>query len=511
MAYYPDMDGDVTLGYFYGPETGELTGLPVHLSQKRHFHTLFGSDTGFDKTVAAERLVVETTAKWHIKSIVFNFGYGYGWRKLVNVPELQGHVDVRQLTNGVRPIRWNPLQVSRNITPEVHWRKVCEVFGGCTGLGASRQLPELMNMLHNVYVRAGVLVDDPFVYDERYRDTPVPVPLLGREPDGSWDDPLPLEPGLNQIQPWTNPGWYKVRDAEEAAACGWPVETRLVDMVDAAKQQLGRWRSRRVGPMHLMVACQQKVDDPELGGDMRGYLQGMSARLNLLLQGQYRVLYAHGPDVPDICDIVPTDWGVTVLEGGAQMDSKMKAFLLGWAGWIIFTDAVVQRMQAAQTRPAHLQLVFEEANKIFNAESGRGHDDAVQGQSTGELCKSLWRDSRKYGVFLHCVTQNPSQLPPGIISSSNNMILTQLKNPKDVDLIMSQLHRSGKGYHDEEWRRYLGSMPIAESICKLGYTPDRSELEPMRIRPLLVDVDEPDDRQLGALLAHWNPPTPGSP
>ena len=62
---------------------------------------------------------------------------------------------------------------------------------------------------------------------------------------------------------------------------------------------------------------------------------------------------------------MPGDWGVAVLEGGAFLDDFSKAFLLGWAAWQLYTDAVVLRTRRGAGRPAHMQIVFEEANKIL--------------------------------------------------------------------------------------------------------------------------------------------------
>ena len=39
-------------------------------------------------------------------------------------------------------------------------------------------------------------------------------------------------------------------------------------------------------------------------------------------------------------------------------------------------------------------------------------------------------------------------------------------------------------------------MPIAMSIVKLGYTQDMIEAEPFLIRPMMLDVTEPSDRDI---------------
>jgi len=128
--------------------------VPLRLSRERHFHTAFCGDTGYGKSVAAERLVYETTLQWKLKTIVLDFGAG--WRKLMNAPGLAGRVEIRQLSpGGVRPLRWNPLQIGRSILPEVQWRAFCDIFGSIAKLGQRRQVHELRDALRRVYLDAG--------------------------------------------------------------------------------------------------------------------------------------------------------------------------------------------------------------------------------------------------------------------------------------------------------------------------------------------------------------------
>ena len=56
FAFYPDMPGNITLARQWSTETGLLTDTFLRLSQDRHFHTAFVGDTGFGKSIAAERL-----------------------------------------------------------------------------------------------------------------------------------------------------------------------------------------------------------------------------------------------------------------------------------------------------------------------------------------------------------------------------------------------------------------------------------------------------------------------
>ena len=112
----------------------------------------------------------------------------------------------------------------------------------------------------------------------------------------------------------------------------------------------------------------------------------------------------------------------------------------------------------------------------------------------------MWRDSRKYGIWLHLITQSPAEIPPGIMSSCNNIFASQIKNPRDRDVVIAAIHRSEKGFVDETWRRFMASIPVARAVVKLGYAFDRAELEPVYVRPLLLDVPEPADEEIANRL-----------
>ncbi len=122
FAFYPDIPGNITLARQWSSETGILTDTFLRLAPERHFHTAFVGDTGFGKSIAAERLAYETTRFWHYRTVVLDFGQG--WHKAMNWPGMseqnsedgQSHVDIRQLYPGSpRPLRWNILQVPRRI------------------------------------------------------------------------------------------------------------------------------------------------------------------------------------------------------------------------------------------------------------------------------------------------------------------------------------------------------------------------------------------------------------
>ncbi len=462
LAFYPELAGETVCGHQISPETGDLTAVPLRLSRPRHFHTVFCGDTGFGKSVAAERLVYDTTRHWQLKSIVLDFGTG--WRKMLNAPGLEGHVEIRQLSpGGVRPLCWNPLQIGRNILPEVQWRTFCDVFGQIAQLGQRRQIHELRDALRRVYLAAGVLVDDP---DVQKSDT-----------------------------------WGVVRFEEEDLVDPIP-GTPLAHLTPAQRQRLAVYRSRVVGLPELYRQIEetlQIISRKDL--ILRTVLEGILFRLHPLVQGAAALQYKATPHSIDINEIVPGDWGVAVLEGGAFLDDFSKAFLLGWAAWHLYHDAVALRLQRAVSEPAHVQIVFEEANKILAGLQRTGEEG---GQSVAEQFEAMWRDSRKYGIWLHLVTQTPSAIPPGILSSCNNIFSAQLTNPRDRDLVIAALHRSEKGFVDETWRRFLASLPVARSVVKLGYAFERGEMEPVYVQPPMLDVPEPTDEDIQAHLGPVN-------
>ncbi len=458
LAFYPELAGETLCGHQVSPETGDLTRVPLRLSQQRHFHTVFCGDTGFGKSVAAERMVHDTTHHWRLRTVVLDFGAG--WRKLLNAPDLAGHVEIRQLSpGGIRPLRWNPLQIGRHILPEVQWRTFCDIFGQIAQLGQRRQIHELRDALRQLYLGAGVLVDDP---DVRRDDT-----------------------------------WGVVRFAEADLVDPVP-GTPLSELSPAQRQRLAIERSRAVGLRELYAHIKETLAARGRRDVMlRTVLEGILFRLHPLVQGAASLQYRAGSDCIDINEVVPGEWGVAVLEGGSFLDDFSKAFLLGWAAWHLYHDAVAQRLQRAISALAHVQIVFEEANKILAGLERSGEEG---GPSVAAQFEAMWRDSRKYGIWLHLISQTPSAIPAGILSSCNNIFVCQLKNPRDRDLMLAALHRSEKGFVDETWRRFLASMPVGRSVVKLGYAFDRGEMEPTYIQPLMLDVPEPTDAEIAARL-----------
>ena len=433
MGFIPQMPGEVVLGHQVSPTTRDLTAAPVRLDPGRLMHTLFAGDTGFGKSVAAIRMAYETTLKWKLRTVVLDFGAG--WRQLLNAQGLEGHVDILQLwPNAARPLRWNPLQIGRNIDPETQWRAFADIFGSIARLGVKRQKQELLEALRRLYIANGVLVDDPKVQVSPkwgFVCGQAEAELIGEPPGqaaGRTD-------GRDNASSWpcsVRPAW------------GWKICTR-------------RWKRRlkAVPPRDTMLS---------------GVLEGILFRLNPLVQGAAAAQFAPGEDVIAIEDL-GKPWGISIIEGGMFLDDFGKAFLLGWVGWHLYTDMVARRVHEVNEDEPILQIFFEEANKIFaGADSGGGDEEESSGVSASQRFGDMFRDARKYKARLHVITQAPHMLPADIISSCNNLVIAFLKNPKDKDLVLSSLARSEKGFRDEEWRRFVSDIPIGLAIGRFPYT-----------------------------------------
>lgn len=458
-AFYPRMKGDILIGHQFSPETGLLTNAPVTLDTSRMMHTLFAADTGWGKSVAAMRMAYESTLKAKTRTIVMDFGAG--WRSLLNAPGLRGHINILQLwPDAVRPFRWNPLQIGRMINPETQWRAFADIFGSIAKLGVKRQKQELLAALREVYLRVGALVDDPAL-----RKSPLGV----------------------------------VASAAEAALVGAPENTPLGNLTREQRQLLAVERSSAVGLADLHEEIETKRNGvPSRDTMLQGVLDGILFRLQPLVHGQAALQFAPGPTATPLEDL-SLPWGITVIEGGMFLDDFGKAFLLGWAGWHLYTDRVARRVHNPAMDEPLLQIYFEEANKVFGG-MDTGSDDEGGGTSTSQRFADMFRDARKYGCRLHVVTQAPHLIPDDIVSSCNNLIVGFLKQPKDKDIVLSAFAKSEKGFRDEEWRRFVTNMPIGTALGRLPYSMEREAQQMFVFQPLLLDVPEPTDADIEAAL-----------
>ncbi len=458
MGFYPDMTGDIVIGHQYSPETAQLTNAQVRVDFATLMHQGFFGDTGFGKSVAAIRQVYEEVLKHHLRAVVQDFGAG--WRQMLNAPGLEGHVNILQLwPDAVRPFRWNPLQIGRHINPETQWRAFSDVFGSVSQLGVKRQKQELLDSLREVYLQSGVLVDDPMVR--------------------------------------TDYKWGKVQPGDEANLVAAAPATPLDGLTSQQRQLLAVHRSQFVGLEDLYRAIEAKLASVNARDTMlRGVLEGITMRLNQLVQGTAAKQFAPGPDCTPL-ENLSRPWGVTIIEGGSFLDEFSKAFLLAWVGWHLHTDMVSRRVNEVRDEPK-LCIVYEEANKIFGAPKSGGEEGG--GTDISSYAEAQFRDARKYGIFYKIIAQTPSAIAPGIISSCSNVVYSFLKNPKDKDLALSSIARSERGFYDEEWRRFLDDMPIGMAMGRFAYTADRRKQRTFLFRPLMLDVPEPTSEEIAERL-----------
>jgi hypothetical protein len=485
FAFYPQMPGTITLAKQWSSETGLLTDTFLKLSVERHFHTAFVGDTGFGKSIAAERLAYETTRFWKYRTIVLDFGQG--WRKAMNWPGLnehqsedgQGHVDIRQLYPGSpRPLKWNILQISKRIEPARYRSMVAELFANAGRMGA-RQLGFMRRALTELYMEAGVLTSDP-----KLQNGPMGHLQNEEEVQLLTKDNQPVEKNQAKYQPGT----------------------LLSSLSPRELQSLAVYRSRKMDVSAWVERLRSYMDKLNRDQVSRTSLEGVLLRLEQFADGQMAAQYGacHSWESQAIEDLgllgdEKDPWGITVIEGGAEMDEYSKAALLSLLASILYADAVARRRESLRGKNfPPMQIFFEEANKILTGVSGGAAAD--QGGDAGNIVshifQTMWRDGRKYKVFLHLMAQTVSELPTGILSSCANVFVFQTKDPKDRDLILPHLGRSEKGMVNTEYKRYLARIPQTYAITKLGYSDDVRWLEPVLVRPMMLQSAEPSDEEI---------------
>ena len=312
FAFRPSMPGDVVIGWQWSSETGQLTHTPFRLTPDRHFHTAFCGDTGFGKSVAAERLACETTRQWHFRTVVLDFGQG--WRRALNWSGLEGRVDIRQLYPGApRPLRWNILQVPRRMFPSRYRTLVSELFANAGRMGP-RQLGFMRRALTQVYTNLGVLTTDPEVINH---------PTWGRLQDS-------VEAAIAQE-------WRDHNHISGTVQAGQP----LSDLQPGELQLLAVWRSQRAD-VRMWVERLKNFYSTLPKGDQasRASLEGVLLRVEQFAEGQMARQYGSQSGtgsgslpVEDLGLLGPAEdpWGLVIVEGGAEMDEYPKAALLALA------------------------------------------------------------------------------------------------------------------------------------------------------------------------------------
>ena len=242
----------------------------------------------------------------------------------------------------------------------------------------------------------------------------------------------------------------------------------------------------------------------------RTSLEGLLLRVEVFEEGQMAGQYGPGADslaIEELGLLGPAEdrWGMVVIEGGAEMsDDFAKSAILSLLASVLYFDAVTRRRESlAGSRFPPMQIFFEEANKILSGVStgaASSEGPGARGSGVSEIFQTMWRDGRKYSIFLHPVVQTISDLPDGILASCNNIFIVQTKNPRDRDMVIAHIGRSEKGFVNTEYKRYLARIPVRMAVVKLGYHEDVTQLEPMLVSPLQMPGAEPSDREILARL-----------
>jgi hypothetical protein len=505
FAFYPDMPGDLILGKQYSVETGRVTDALLKLSPERHFHTAFIGDSGFGKSVAAERLAFEVMTKLHHRVIVLDFGQG--WRRALRWPGSQGRVDIRQLHPGAeRPLRWNFLQIPKRIEASRYRTMVCELFANAGRMGP-RQLGFLRRALTEVYARQGVLfgnIEECFsrliqeaMSEMKSKKTvnEIESESLKRAREKKFEA-LTLEKQERLLV-----------SAAEAKALGLQAWKPVQALNAEERQALAVYRSSQVSIRDWIAVLRKYYESVSKKNDQasRTSLEGVLLRLEQFDEGQMSRQYGPGTDslaIEDLGLLGPESdpWGVAVIEGGADMDEFSKAALFSLLANVLYADAIARRRESlAGKKFPIMDIFFEEANKVLSGvASGAASDDShnAAAGSVAAIWESMWRDGRKYGVFLHLMAQTVSALPKGIFSSCANLFLFQTKDAADRDMVLPHLGKSEKGMVNTEYKRYLARIPKTYAITKLGYSTDVFDLEPVLIQPAYIQCAEPSDKEI---------------
>ena len=463
IMFYPAMDGEVVLGHLFSPETGLLTKAQVRFSPWAFMHFLFAANSGYGKSVGAERLVYELARNLGFQVVVLDFGFG--WRKLLNAPGMDGMVDVRQLQPfSPRPLRWNPLRISRYIPPTQFLKGFIDTWDQLTQMGQKQQRIWFETLIREMYLDAGALTDDPDV--------------------------------------WSHPTWGKVLP-DEKNLIGESVGTPLKELFNRGEydklQVLAVHRSTANPQLSLQALYDRIEEAKERYGPrdriMQDILSGLMVRLRPLVTGAPAMQFAPGDDAIDLPDLL-ADKRVVVLEGKG-LDKRAAGFLLGWAGWVLYYDRVNKRQRQMKTPP--MFMFYEEANVVFSGLSASGsRDDNVQ--SLAESYDIMVRDSRKYDIFFGFAVQNPSLLPQGVLHSCPNAVIGHITDPEDKKQVLSILGYTEVGFQDNEMRRLLSDLSVAMMLGRFAYDFERRTTQTFLFRPLLLDVPEPDDEEIALKL-----------
>lgn len=466
LSFVPGMQGPVVLGHQYSFEisTERPTQEPVRMRLDQMSNWAFCADTRMGKSVAAERLVYELVQHAGFRVVVMD--YGAGWAKMLRALP-RNKVDYWSLAPwGPRPIRWNFLQIGERISPREQMTATVELL--CTaGRMGERQAGFMVQTLEELYVSKGVLTFDYEVQmDEKW----------GFVQDDEWAvlDEARQKRGL----------------APRPRRKTW-----LRDLEGFELQALAVHRSKRVDAREWfdrISALARTVKDPT----SKSALEGVRLRLQHLVKGQIGQMYGAGEGSIAMENLAPPTGGLTILAGGARMSEYARSALLALMTYHLYTDSVVRREErlAGIAHPP-LFIVLEEANKVI-----AGADSSAERGIQSDIIPSFFRDAGKYGVYLCAIVQSPASLPPGILSSCNNIAVGQLKNPEDVKAVMSAMARSPHGFIDVPYAHLIGVLEQGQFLLRLGLARGGRGNYPILYRSLPVEADEPSPDEIARLL-----------
>ncbi|MBN1888885.1 MAG: serine-rich protein [Thermoflexales bacterium] len=460
FAFLPELRGDVLLGHQYSKENYDAfnpTSTPCTLDKDGFFSTAILGDTGMGKTVLAERMVYDSTLKWKLRTLVFDFGKG--WERLINAHGLEGVSKLYHLSpTGISPLRWNPLQISRRIDPVAQKDALVEIYAGVTGMGA-RQLGHMAETLKELYIQYGVLLREPDVVTNVMSNTVSAVE----------------EDVINQAR-------VAAGQAPHVLA-----GLKVHDLKIKEAQALAVYRSRLCSMAEWYERLNNRYKTSKTQGDQQA-LYGVLLRMQGFLEAD--ALRAYGPgDGTTALEDTSLPWGLTVF-AGVGLNEFAKAFLIGYIAWMLYTDSVRLTEETGLQPYRGMHIFIDEINKLFGGMSTGGSDGQQQKSTGSEHLIAMWPDCRKYGVAMSFGAQAPSILPPRVWSSCNNFAVFRLKNREDRDIVTAALGRSEKGLKDVDTALYIATMPEQRCLTLLGYRNPYGEygLEPMLIRPLLVSA-----------------------
>lgn len=472
LAFVPDMPGRMVLGHQYSYErsTEKPTGYPLRLAREVMSNWAFCADTRMGKSVAAERLVFELVTQEGFRAVVMD--YGAGWTRMLTALPLD-LVDFWSLAPwGARPIRWNILQIGKRISPREQMAATVELLCAAGRMG-ERQAGFMLQTLEELYIDWGVLTFDDEVQEH-----------------DKW--------GLVQDDEW---GILDRARQERGLPARPRQKTWLRDLSDFELQALAAHRSKKADARewyNRVSSLAKSIKDTT----SKSALEGVKLRLQHLVKGQVGNMYGAGEDSIAIEDLVPQTGGLTILSGGARMSAYARAALLSLMTYHLYTDSVArreERLEGIEHPP--LLIVIEEANKVLGGSEDTRKGDGPPIQS--DIIPSFFRDAGKYQVYLAAIAQSPASLPAGILSSCNNLVIGQLKNPDDVREVMSALARSPYGFVDVPYAHFIGDLEVGQMIIRLGLARGGRGNFPILYRPLMVQAREPspsDLKEIATLL-----------